>query len=113
MDVTSAHGEGRDGGFTGISYRLVPHLFDVCVQFSCQYCNRPITIKLDDLEGPFTCRAMREKHGNAAIWAPDLDEELTAGSVQDSGLVKVILLSEADLLISGGEGGEVKASRVK
>jgi hypothetical protein len=37
-------------------YRLVPVSFGLGLQFACGNCARPTTIKLDDLQGPFTCR---------------------------------------------------------
>ena len=39
------------------AYKLVPiHLFAVGVAFACGSCGRPLTIRLDELAGPFTCR---------------------------------------------------------
>jgi hypothetical protein len=37
-------------------YKLVPIWFGVGLQFPCPTCGRPSTIKLDDLQGSFTCR---------------------------------------------------------
>ncbi len=37
-------------------YKLVPIPFGLGLQFPCGDCGRSTTIKLDDLQGPFTCR---------------------------------------------------------
>jgi DNA-directed RNA polymerase subunit RPC12/RpoP len=38
------------------SYALVPIPFGVGIAFSCQQCGRPLTIRLEEIRGPFTCR---------------------------------------------------------
>ena len=39
-----------------MDYQLKRYNFSVVVDFACPSCGRPIRIRFEDLEGPFTCR---------------------------------------------------------
>jgi DNA-directed RNA polymerase subunit RPC12/RpoP len=41
--------------------RLARSSYTVVVRFACDRCGRPLTVKLADLEGPFTCRGCGER----------------------------------------------------
>ena len=90
-------------------YKLVPVLFSVGVQFSCQNCDRPITIKLDDLEGPFTCRGCEERIAVPSISC--VDESCDGTYVKCRGTIEKLSGRELEEERSAAWEGESRGGR--